>query len=55
MTGLRVRQGGRVGIALAVLRYTAVVQWEGTTELDVAWLNELELIGYDSPVALSSN
>ncbi len=49
MNSFRVRQGRRVGRAFAVFRYTAVVQWDGEMERDIAWLNDLEVIGYDTP------
>ena len=41
MTGLRVRQGSRVGVVVAVYRYTAVVQWEKDPDRDVVWLYDL--------------
>lgn len=42
--GSRVRRGSRFGTCHAVYSVTAVVQWEGDRERDVAWLHELEVV-----------
>lgn len=42
--GATVRKGQRFGICVAVFVYSAVVQWNGERQRDVAWLHELVVV-----------